>query len=314
MPRTSSPLRRSLATLSAALLAAIGPLGSRFPQTPQSKAPWTSCRLPILPRDWADRSRTGPSTSSFGSSTVPGANDGEPGNDDRLGRGIRPGRSGWHDDRGHPANGSGATISGATYSQFANGVVLRVRAASGVQFGPDKVTVEVALTAVGDNASPRAPRLSRIGTVPPQPRRCRTAVSFSCRTVPMATSPCQSARATASAHAGRRQYRGTGRHRHCESQGRSRGTRCTATPSLPLWSSPATRISVGRLQTACRAIPLIYTLDNTGALTRRRRRARPRAWSAPGQEACVDYVSSRRSQGDLYMYLLFKVDIRASFP
>ncbi len=55
-----------------------------------------------------------------------------------------------------PRDGSGATISGATYSQFANGVVLRVRAASGVELAPDVVTVEVALTAVGANAAPRS--------------------------------------------------------------------------------------------------------------------------------------------------------------
>src|ERR687897_681024 len=51
-----------------------------------------------------------------------------------------------------PRNGSSATISGATYSLYANGVVLRVRAVSGVDLSPDDVTVDVALTAVGANA------------------------------------------------------------------------------------------------------------------------------------------------------------------
>src|SRR5829696_2127205 len=51
-------------------------------------------------------------------------------------------------------NGSGATIVGATYDQFANGVMLRVLAASGVNLAPDEVTVEVALKAVGANATP----------------------------------------------------------------------------------------------------------------------------------------------------------------
>ncbi len=40
-----------------------------------------------------------------------------------------------------PRNGSGATISGATYTQFANGVELRVRATTGVELAPAEVTV-----------------------------------------------------------------------------------------------------------------------------------------------------------------------------
>ena len=31
-----------------------------------------------------------------------------------------------------------------------------------------------------------------------------------------------------------------------------------------------------------------------------------------GLEACVDYVSSSRQQGDLYMHLLFNIDMRGS--
>ena len=57
-----------------------------------------------------------------------------------------------------PRNGSGATISGATYSQFANGVVLRVRVKSGVKLAPDEVTVEVALRAVGARCRSRGRR------------------------------------------------------------------------------------------------------------------------------------------------------------
>ena len=53
-----------------------------------------------------------------------------------------------------PAGGSGATITGSTYSQFANDVVLGVGVSSGVDLMPDEVTVDVALTAVGANGSP----------------------------------------------------------------------------------------------------------------------------------------------------------------
>jgi hypothetical protein len=31
------------------------------------------------------------------------------------------------------------------------------------------------------------------------------------------------------------------------------------------------------------------------------------------QKACVDYVSSTRSQGDIYLHLLFTIDMRGSY-
>ena len=46
---------------------------------------------------------------------------------------------------------------GATYSQFANGVVLDVKVVYGEDLAPDKITVEVALTAVGADAKPGKP-------------------------------------------------------------------------------------------------------------------------------------------------------------
>ncbi len=49
---------------------------------------------------------------------------------------------------------SSTTIVGATYSQFANGVVLKVKVVYGEDLAPGKITVEVALTAVGADATP----------------------------------------------------------------------------------------------------------------------------------------------------------------
>ncbi|HEX3206057.1 MAG TPA: hypothetical protein VHQ68_07445, partial [Propionibacteriaceae bacterium] len=46
------------------------------------------------------------------------------------------------------------TIYGATYSQFANGVKFKVKVVYGDDLAPGKITVEVALTAVGANAKP----------------------------------------------------------------------------------------------------------------------------------------------------------------
>ena len=52
---------------------------------------------------------------------------------------------------------SSTVISGATYSQFANGVILKVKVVYGEHLDSDKITVEVALTAVGANAKPGKP-------------------------------------------------------------------------------------------------------------------------------------------------------------
>jgi hypothetical protein len=53
-------------------------------------------------------------------------------------------------------NGSQGTISGATYSTFANGVVLEVRATGGVSLSAGRATVNVARTAVKATATPRS--------------------------------------------------------------------------------------------------------------------------------------------------------------
>ena len=52
---------------------------------------------------------------------------------------------------------SSTTIVGATYSQFANGVKLKVKVVYGEDLAPGKITVEVALTAVGADATPGKP-------------------------------------------------------------------------------------------------------------------------------------------------------------
>lgn len=54
-----------------------------------------------------------------------------------------------------PKNGSQATIIGALYSAFDNGVVLRVTATSGLVLSPGEVTVDIASTATRAVGSPR---------------------------------------------------------------------------------------------------------------------------------------------------------------
>ena len=60
-------------------------------------------------------------------------------------------------------------------------------------------------------------------------------------------------------------------------------------------------------------IPVIYTLENTGRLDKVAPPCPAKGVIGEDQEgACVDYVSSSRSQGDLYLHLLFSIDMRGS--
>lgn len=57
--------------------------------------------------------------------------------------------------------------------------------------------------------------------------------------------------------------------------------------------------------------PVIYTFDNNGDLTETAG-ACPRKNDLGSLEVCVDYVSSMRSDGDLYLFVLFDHDVRFS--
>ena len=65
-----------------------------------------------------------------------------------------PGELGGNTTAVIQAGFSSTTIIGATYSQFANGVKLKVKVVYGEHLAPGKITVEVALTAVGADAKP----------------------------------------------------------------------------------------------------------------------------------------------------------------
>jgi hypothetical protein len=211
-----------------------------------------------------------------------------------------------------PRNGSGTTISGATYSQFANGVVLRVRAASGVNLESDEVTVEVALKAVGANASPG---------------RSLNLTDSSCATPTAEVPTCGqfllpnggSGHVTLSINS----CDGLG---DCKTAGGLTALVVTGIANLkdadgnPLYSkaSPATLV-VACDKDLCREmangvpkLPLIYTLNNTGPLDNKAGPCPAKGVIGEKQEACVDYVSSSRHEGDLYLHLLFVADARGS--
>jgi hypothetical protein len=202
-----------------------------------------------------------------------------------------------------PRYGSGATISGVTYSQFANGVVLRVRATSGVQLATDQVTVEVALTAVGANASPG---------------KSLTVTDSSC-VAPTAEVP----------NCGQLLLpKGASGHITL-SVGSCDGLGCSTTEALvvtaiadlnDLYSnaSPATLILAcdkDLCRTTANGVPKVtvkYTFENTGSLIKESQPCPAKGVVGAGQDACVDYIQSSRKDGDLYLYFLFTHDLRIS--
>jgi hypothetical protein len=212
-----------------------------------------------------------------------------------------------------PRNGSSTTISGAKYSQYANGVEFRVSAVSGVALGPADFEVDVALTAVGRAAHPKVPlELSDPACVTPTsevptcgylllPNGARGNVTLS-------LGSCDGIEQT-----------------ECRAVGDTTALVAMAAADLkddvgdPLYTkqAPATMIvACDKVLCGGNGVPkiaLLVDLTNTGPLT-----VAP-ACPAKGvlgedQQACVDYVQSTRHDGDLYSYLLFDYDVRASHP
>jgi hypothetical protein len=57
-------------------------------------------------------------------------------------------------------------------------------------------------------------------------------------------------------------------------------------------------------------LPLFFTLNNTGPLDDIALGCPAKGVIGEQQDACVDYVSSSRNKGDLYLHLLFVADMR----
>jgi hypothetical protein len=216
---------------------------------------------------------------------------------------------------------SSTTIVGATYSQFANGVVLEVKVRYGENLAPGKVTVEVALTAVGADATP--------GTA-------LTLKDPNCA-APTSTVPtCGILRLNNGADGHVTLSVGScdglvkvDDLRHCREVGDTEALVVTAIGSLkdaegdPLYSKkhPAKIIlacdkvlcpKIGHKHHGAKKIKVIYTLNNTGPLTKVAPPCPKKGVIGKGQEACVDYKNSKRRDGDLYLPLLYKADIRGS--
>lgn len=214
-------------------------------------------------------------------------------------------------------NSSSATIKGAIFTQFDNGVTLRVRAVSGVQLAPDEETVDVALTAVGAEAT-----VDKALNVKDPDCAAPTRAVPTCGQFNLANG----ARGHVTLSVGSCEDLG-----NCKTVGDIRALVITAIADMkdssgnPLYkkTSPASLV-VACDKDLCREtangvpkLPVIYTLNNTGSLNEVAGGPDGPVCPAkgvvgPNQEACVDYTQSRRQNGDLYLVLLFVADARAS--
>ena len=206
-------------------------------------------------------------------------------------------------------NGSGTTISGATYSQFANGIELRVRATSGVQLDPDQVTVDVALTAVSDNTERGQtldlddPGCGAGGGVPTsgEPTCGHLLTNGADGLVIMSVGSCDGLAS-------------------CLSAANTTALVVTVIADIEHSNSdtgPYSTMILGCDKVLCggSGVPKIevkYTFDNTGDLTQTAPDCPAKGVIGAEQDICVDYVQSNRSAGDLFTYVLFKHDLRFS--
>ena len=216
--------------------------------------------------------------------------------------------------------GSGVTISGAIYSEYANGVVFAVSAVSGVDLEPhddtNPATVNVAATAVGANASANnSLNLKDPNCVAP------TADLPTCGSqlflpngadgrVTMSVNACEGLRPQG-----------------CRSAGRTEALIVTAAGAINgLYpkNEPAALILAcdkdlcGQSAAGLPQLPIVFALSSDDPSPDWEPDPAP-ACPAKGvlgenQSVCVDYVQSSRKQGDLYTYILFDRDPRFSHP
>jgi hypothetical protein len=201
-----------------------------------------------------------------------------------------------------PRDGSDTTIFGATYSEFANGVEFRVRVERGVDLAPSaSFSVNVALTAVTDPGS---------GSVDLRDENCDAPTS--------ARPTC--GRLLLPNGANSKVLMSVGA---CEGLGNCRSDIgalvVTAVADLgTLYANTPATLILACDKTICGGagvprLPVVYTFVNGEAPTLFAEEC-PAKGVTGSFDICVDYVQSTRNQGDLYTYILFDHDLRASHP
>jgi hypothetical protein len=315
LTRKQSLIRRSLVVLSAVLLAAAWAVGISTPASAaQAKAleivsvTNTENRdLGLLVQDQAfevevrvvdNRGRTttvSDETTIALTASGPGAL-GTEGNKTAV---IQPG-------------GSSGTFAGLSYSPFDNDVVLTVSVQSGVQLLPDEITVDFALTAVGRDAEPEEPIVvTDQACVAPTP----LVPICSQLLLPNGANNELGGRSDVVLSIGSCDGLGS-----CRTAGGITALVATGVvdvAGLYEKTSPATLvIACDKVLCGGTGVPkldVIYTFDNDGPLNLTAPECQRKGVIGPTQKVCVDYVSSMRSDGDLYLHLLFDDDLRGSF-
>jgi hypothetical protein len=208
---------------------------------------------------------------------------------------------------------SSTIISGATYSQFANGVKLAVKVVYGEDLKRDKITVEVALTAVGDDATPG----ERFKLKDPE---CAGPTSEVPTCGILLLKKGADGRVTLSVGSCDGLAESLGGCREVE---KTEGLVITAIGSLkdsdgdPLYSRkhPA-KVILACDETLCpktedvTKFQVFFTLNNTGPLKKVAPPCEEEGELGKGQKVCVDYENSKRRDGDLFLPVLFKDDGR----
>ena len=214
-----------------------------------------------------------------------------------------------------PRDSSGTTISGATYSEFANGVELRVmRGRTGVDLAPsDAFSVNVALTARSEDVPPGA---SLDLTDPNCGAPTSTATTCGRLILPAGGPGGHVVMSVGSCD-------GLG---ECDrTAGSAEALVVTAVFPGQYEETPATlilacdKVVCGQSGAGLPQLPVIYTFDNGGDLGVPPLGGTADPCPAKGvlgdtQDICVDYVNSSRNQGDLYTHVLFDHDLRFSHP
>ena len=227
-----------------------------------------------------------------------------------------PGELGGNTTAVIQAGFSSITIFDATYSQFANGVKLKVKVVYGDQLAPGKITVEVALTAVGADAKPgTALTLTDPKCLAP------TAEVPNCGIFVLKNGADGHVTLSVGSCDGLAE-----RFKGCREVGNTEALVITAIASLKDSDGDSlySRKHPAKVILACDAvlcgknghkkpkIPVLYTLNNTGPLTKVAPPCEKKGVIGKGQKVCVDYKNSKRRDGDLYLPVLFNVDGRFS--
>jgi hypothetical protein len=208
--------------------------------------------------------------------------------------------------------GSGETFSGLSYSPFDNDVVLTVSVQSGVELLPDEITVDFALTAVERDSAPRVPLVvtDQAGCAVP------TAEVPICGQLLLPNGANNELDGRSDVVLSIGSCDGLGRCRTSSGITALVATGAVNVAGLYNNTAPATLvIACDKALCGGTGVPkldVIYSLDNDGALNQTAPECARKGVIGPNQKVCVDYVSSTRSDGDLYLHLLFKDDIRGS--